>query len=308
MYSRSLEAVVSSANRFWLAVGTPENWHTAFDYNNIWGLKTSQQRYWDRLIENEDLVFFYATRPVSGVFGFGIVRTKLHQITPLWPQERVENRVIWPLRFEFDVVSALLPSSWKETRIVMPELKARARSGFQEVEAAVAEELIRALPPNAPQDLVLAYAIGLREKRIPLPVVREPVQVGNQHEHGQLLLTEIGRMQKLIADMEYPIENRRLDVVWRRVQRSVPSYVFEVQVSGNLTEAMGKLKQAYDLWNSKVFLVGKEEHVTPMSQLLNGTFHEIRDRLCFIELSQVEELYKRKRAYREFENQLGILP
>ena len=28
---------MSSYNKSWLAVGTPENWHTAFDYGGIWG-------------------------------------------------------------------------------------------------------------------------------------------------------------------------------------------------------------------------------------------------------------------------------
>ena len=121
------------------------------------------------------------------------------------------------------------------------------------------------------------------------------------------MLVEIGRLQRYVAEAEYPIENRRLDVVWRRVQRSVPSFVFEVHVSGNLTEAVGKLKHSAELWNSNIFLVGKEDHRAAVSQLAGGTFHEIQQRLRFLEFSQVEDLYQQKRAYRQLENQLGIL-
>jgi len=298
---------LASVNRFWLAVGTPENWHTAFDYGGIWGLKSTQERFWERISENNDLAFFYATVPVAGVVGYGLIRTKLHQISPLWPRERAENKVIWPLRFEFDVLSALPPAAWPQQRIVIPELKARARSGFQELESAIAEELLRALPSNAPQDLVLRQTVGTPTPttEVSLAAVLPPPH--NPHDHGQWLLAEIGRMQKFIVEIEYPLENKRLDVVWRRVQRSVPSYVFEVQVGGNLTEAMAKLKRAYELWNSNIFVAGREEHRSATDQLLSGTFHEIQQRLRFVELRQVERLYQSKRAYRELERQLGIL-
>jgi hypothetical protein len=298
---------VNGQAQFWLAVGTPENWLTAFDYGGIWGLKSSQRRFWEAMGENTDLVFFYATVPVGGVIGFGIIRTKLQQVSPLWPEERANDEVIWPLRFEFDVLSAVPPRAWREERIVIEALKARARGGFQSLEKEHAQVLIHSLPGAKPEDLVLTHPIGLRAKSSQLIPTPQAEPAHDPHGRAQNLLVEIGRLQKFVADAEFPIENRRVDVVWRRVQRSVPSYVFEVQVSGNLTEALGKLKQARDLWNSNIFLVGKEEHRIPAKQLLSGTFHEIRDRLRFIELTQVEDLYLRKQAYRELENQLGII-
>ena len=251
------------------------------------------------------MVFFYATMPVSGVVGYGIIRTKLHQLSPLWPQERADNRVIWPLRFEFDATSALPPSVWRDQRVVLDQLKARARSGFQEIEPRLAEELLRSLPSTAPRDLILTHPVGTRARPTIIPA--PPSLPEDPHDRAQWLLAEIGRLQKFVTDTEYPLENRRLDVAWRRVQRSVPSYVFEVQVGGNLTEAVSKLKQAFELWNSNIYLVAAEAHREPLSHLATGAFHEIQPRLRFIELQQVEQLYQRKRAYRELETQLGIL-
>ena len=297
---------MAGTTKFWLVVGTPANWHTAFDYSGIWGLRKTQRHYWESLAENTDLVFFYVTTPVSGVVGHGIVRTKLHQPSPLWPEERARNEVIWPLRFEFDVVACLPPHSWAEQRITSVELKSRARSGFQSLDASTATGLIRALPAQVPRDLVLTAQDSGRGVPTAFPTL-PPQMPADAHARAQWQISEIGRLQRFMAEREYPIENRRLDVVWRRVQRSVPSYAFEVQVGGNLTEGVGKLKQAYDLWNSNVFLVGKEEHRQPVNQLLSTTFREIRDRLRFIELGQIEELYESKRAYRELESQLGIL-
>jgi hypothetical protein len=297
---------MNSSNKVWLAVGTPENWHTAFDYGGIWGLKPSQKRYWDQMTENSDIVFFYVTSPVSGVVGNGVVRTKLHQISPLWPAERAENKVMWPFRFEFDVISCIPPTSWQAQRVGTEDLKTRVRSGFQQLEPNLAEQLMKAIPSGRPDGLVLSPGIdmcGLRNSSLEIP----PIQATDTHQQIQGLLAEIGRLQKFVVDVEFPIENRRVDVTWRRVQRSVPSYVFEVQVGGNITEALAKLKHAYELWNSHIFLVGKPEHRSPSARLCDSSFHEIRERLRFLELGQVEELHRRKLAYRNFEDQLGIL-
>jgi len=48
-------------------------------------------------------------------------------------------------------------------------------------------------------------------------------------------LVQIGRLQKFIAEEEYAFDIGKLDVVWRRVELSVPTYVFEVNVGGMFT-------------------------------------------------------------------------
>ncbi len=88
---------------------------------------------------------------------------------------------------------------------------------------------------------------------------------------------------------------------------SVPSHVFEVQVAGSLAEAMGKLTHAYDLWNSRILLVARQEHLVRFRELTAGSFREIRERVKFIDVAHVEELHQRKRAYQELESELGIL-
>jgi hypothetical protein len=63
-------------------------------------------------------------------------------------------------------------------------------------------------------------------------------------------LAEIGRLQEYLSETECKINGERLDVAWRRVAASVPQKVFEVQVSGNLYSAIGKLKKAHVYWNT----------------------------------------------------------
>ena len=68
---------------YWLMVGAVKNWITAFEHGNIWGLKKTQRHLWESLSE-KDIVLFYATQPVSGVIGHGIVKTKFIQDNFFW--------------------------------------------------------------------------------------------------------------------------------------------------------------------------------------------------------------------------------
>ncbi|KPL20022.1 MAG: hypothetical protein AMJ92_00855 [candidate division Zixibacteria bacterium SM23_81] len=288
----------------WLVVGNPQNWVTAFEHGNIWGLKVSQQRLWEGLQEN-DVLLFYATNPVSGIIGYGRVRTKFRQNQPLWPQEIKENRIIWPLRFEFDVDYCLPPDKWKARRLDTKDLFVRA--GFQLLDLERAEQLIStisnlvaAIPPSKPsmtRESAEEYS----------PPDEKPEEVLPNHNTVQEALVEIGRLQSFIAESEYPFDFGRLDVVWRRVEKSVPTYVYEIQMSGNLYQALTKLKHAYDLWNSHVFFVSPQKQLNTARHLLDGSFHEVRDRLKFIDCLKVEELLVRKRSYSELERELGIL-
>ncbi|MEM2237974.1 MAG: hypothetical protein QXR26_08165 [Candidatus Caldarchaeum sp.] len=127
------------------------------------------------------------------------------------------------------------------------------------------------------------------------------------HEQIKAMLVEIGRLQGYVSDAEYTMDGARLDVVWRRLERAVPTYVFEVQVGGDLYHALSKLKHARDIWNSKIFLVVGEEDITKADQLLSGTFHEIRQEIRVVKTSDIRELHERKKLYKELERRLGLI-
>jgi len=98
-----------------------------------------------------------------------------------------------------------------------------------------------------------------------------------------------------------------LDMVWRRVERSVPTYVFEVCVEGNFHLSLAKLKHAYDLWNSHIFLITSAEKIAEIEILLSGTFHEISDKIKILKIEDIQRLYSLKKQYKDFEKKLGIL-
>lgn len=268
---------------YWMAIGTPSNWMEAFAKGNIWGLRPRQKSRWGSLAEH-DTILFYATKPAAGVIGYGSVKAKFVQDQPLWADEIKEGKVIWPLRFEFNVDYCLPPDKWESNRITSDTLKLKVAVGFQSCDPQLAEQIISQLKQTKV------------EQPAELPLHREL-----QHK-----LVEVGKLQRQIAESEYVFDIGKLDVVWRRIEGSVPTYVFEVQVGGDLYHALAKLKHAFDLWNSRLFLVASPVDQERARKLLAGSFHEISERIKFIDLDKVDGLYERKKSYLDFEKELGI--
>lgn len=272
---------------YWLVVGTPEHWLVAFENGNIWGLQSNKLTWWDRLSEGDGLVF-YVTRPVGGAIGLGKVLTKFKQDKPLWPKEVAEDKVLWPLRFEFDVDFCFRPDEWKTQRLEIDAIRAVVQAGFQPLKPKAGQAAMQAFEPFVQK----AASDSLGDVSL--------------HEKLKQKVMEMGKIQKFLAEVEYPMDGTRLDVVWRRVEKSVPTYVFEIQVGGDIYHALAKLKHAYDLWNSRIFLIAAASDEAKFNTLISGTFHEIQERIRFIDTTKVEDLYLRKKAYRQLEGSLGI--
>ena len=285
---------------FWIVPGSEGNWRQALISNGIWGLKEDKldKIYWLAIVPN-DVILFYVSGDIKGIIGYGIVRSKFYQDKPLWEAEIKEGKVKWPLRFEFDVEFILPKNDWRNARISVPRGGA-FRQPLIYQEWADVEPIILALNPTASTKSL---------QKILIPLVK-PKEEELSPTHGNLknLILEIGKLQSFIADIEYPMGTERLDVVWRRLPESVPTYVFEVQVGGDLYHALGKLKHAHDIWNSRIFLVASADDLGTVNQLLSGTFHEIKSLLRFIEIEKIQSLYQSKQNIYQIEQELGLIP
>lgn len=268
---------------YWLIVGTSENWKEAFQKGNIWGFREKQRHSWGALQE-DDVVLFYVIRPVAGIIGYGTVKTKFRQTQPLWPEELEKNKVIWPLCFEFNVEHSLPPDKWETDKLTSELLRFKAGIRSRQLDTSFAQEMIS----------------KFKERRV--GEIEEPTS----HKEIKEKLIEIGKLQNYIAEGEYPFDLGRLDVVWRRVERSVPTYVFEICVKGDLYHDLAKLKHAFDLWSSRIFIIASDTDETKVRQLLSGSFHEIAKYLKFIDLEKVKELHRSKVNLIELEKELGI--
>jgi len=282
---------------YWIVKGDSDNWRLALAAKGIWGLKDQPlaKVYW-LAIAPGDTIFFYVTGNVKGVVGYGTVRAKFHQTTPLFADEIKAERVLWPLRFEFDVDYLLPDALWDEACIRVPG-GGQFRQPLIPVAKADAEANILKLNPSA---------VIQRDDELPAPKSSEPAQA--THTELQNLIAEVGRLQAYLANTEFPMGNERLDVVWRRLPESVPTYAFEVQVGGDVYHALGKLKHAYDLWNSRIFLVAEESSIGQARQLLLGTFHEIQPVVRIIDSKRMLALHRSKKAIYDIEREMGIIP
>ena len=156
------------------------------------------------------------------------------------------------------------------------------------------------------QQYAALFGVLCKEAGIAMPELGFD-QTASDIEHGRLirLLVEVGGLLGLISDKEFAHERFIYDVVWRKIPAAVPSHVFEVQVGGNLTEALARLKSAANLWNSKIFLVANSKDTEKARWMLGGSFPDIAQSMRFLVPAEVAEYVEMKRRLAEFERRFN---
>lgn len=274
---------------YWVLTGDRENWRRGIS-DRIWGVVPGLQSAWETL-QRGDFLFFYAKSPASKIFGTGIVRDKFRQDRPLWIDEVEVGKVLYPCRFTFDIVSFIDEDRWSSEG-VHPEAGIPVRAGMNRIANT---DNIRAL--LAQTECLLAVQPSPTEEESP---------TSSLHDQVKEKLREIGRLQDYLSETECKINGERLDVAWRRVAASVPQKVFEVQVSGNLYSAIGKLKKAHLYWNSQPFLVLQRAERSKAADLLSGPFLEIQKSVIVRDIEAVDELFTRVKRADESRQQFGL--
>ena len=271
----------------WVLSGDVENLKMAIK-ESVWGVTEKLRSEWEALNKDDDLVF-YCSRPVSGIVGFAKAKNKFKQDQPLWREEREKKSVIWPYRFDFEVLYALPENEWQRRAI-------RLKRGLR---------IMRGMSRIKNPDLLNQIYDEAKERWGYGPKTDSDK---SEHSHIKELLVELGRLTGYIAEQEFvfPDIKERLDVVWRRVVASVPTFAFEVHIEGNMHQALTKLKHAYDIWNSNIYLVVKDEELGKASQYVEGAFHEIKSRLRIITVSKVRELYDIQKKDFQLKSEVGF--
>jgi predicted RNA-binding protein len=287
--------------KYWVLSGNTENWETALK-DNIWGVREGRlKKLWEK-ISIGDSLFFYCLSPIGGIIGFGKCQAKFKQDKPLWSDEIRESKVIYPYRWQFLPAFVLSNSEWRTRRIPLGgEIKIGYRAGLNPVKNIEAINILNAKIKGQWKTEVIETSISdFLDKAIKQ---RKPDLHGNTKE----LLVNLGKISGYMVEDEYQMDGQRIDVIWKRIEKGVPTFVFEVQVGGNVTEALGKLKHAFDLWNSNLYVVIEDKDRPKVDNLLSGTFHEIRDKLTVILISEIEEFYKIKVTEAKLKEKLKLI-
>ena len=276
----------------WVLSGNEDNWERGLN-EGVWGVTEKLKSEWEKLEKNDDLIF-YCSNPISGIIGHAKARNKFKQDKPLWREEVKQNRVIWPYRFDFETVYVLPRTEWKR-RAVKIQLGRRVIRGMSMIKNPTLSEQIFS-------KLFEEWSYSATEQRS-FDMERVP-----EHARIKNLLIELGKLSGYIVEQEYPFSDikERLDVVWRRVVASVPTFVFEVQIGGSMHQALTKLKHAYDVWNSNIYLVVKDDDYDRAIQYVKGAFHEIRSQLRIVKVSKILELYEIQRKDYLLKSEVGF--
>jgi predicted RNA-binding protein len=268
--------------KLWILTGNEENWETALNSGNVWGVREGGLVSRWKNLQKGDTLLFYAKAPIKGLIGVGKLESKFKQDRPLWPDEIRENKVIYPYRFDFQILGVLTPDKWNEGAIAVADLPLSIQAGVNPVsKVETVTELLNRVGDK--------FSLSLETPE----EIKEDKPRGEISLHNQIRdkLTEIGQMERFISEKEYPIDGERLDVAWRRVPRGVPTKVFEVQIGGSPHQALAKVKHAHDLWNSEPFIIVDKGSLPKVEELLSGTFHELKPDIHVISIDKVQELY-----------------
>ncbi len=262
--------------QYWNLPGNLENWNIGIE-RKVWGMKSKFFQTWNR-ISVGDILFFYVSAPIKGIIGYGHVTTKFIGESPLWPDEIEKSEVIYPYLFEFEIDKLLESVQWRKRCVSVHDLNIVIQS-------------IGRIPQEKAKKIFQRF--GAEFQAVPkIKEEKSPYEKLSKHDQAKKLLLEIGRMQGYISEEEYRLDGERLDTVWKKVEKSVPKYAFEVQIGGDIYHALGKLKHASDIWNSQIYLVIDQESIPKVTELLSGTFHEIAGMLKVLQLERIAELGK----------------
>ncbi len=127
-----------------------------------------------------------------------------------------------------------------------------------------------------------------------------------KHNEIRDMIRAIGGFLGKVSDTEYPIDSYRLDAAWRRIKAGNPSHVFEVHFGGNFFEALTKLKHSWDKWNSKPFLVTTDKFQEKAEQLLEGSFHEMKDVIRIVNWKKIVTLHKLEKEVSKIKTEMKI--
>ena len=273
----------------WVLSGNSVNWERAVG-ESVWGVTEKLRNEWERLSKNDDLIF-YCSKPVKGIIGLAKAKNKFKQDKPLWEDEIREKRVIYPYRFDFEI-SYVLPRNEWEKRAISIKRGLRVMRGMSRI---TNPDLLKQIYDEAREK----WGYGSKDDG------------GKDSDHSRIkkLLIELGKLSGFIVEQEFefPDIKERLDVVWRRVAASVPTFVFEVHIGGSMHQALTKLKHAYDVWNSNIYLVVKDDdESSKASRYVEGAFHEIKNRLRIITVSKIQELYEIQKKDFQLKSEVGF--
>jgi len=296
----------------WVLPSAAENWRFSLTQTPaIWGLRSSRMTdiYFSQLAPG-DILLMYVTNPTQGFIGFASMSEKyIDREKCYWPDEVKAGKVIYPLRFRMNVETVLPPEVWETARIPRKILPYTVR-GFSPLDDALATKVSSQIDKQwrTPRVLTRPTVVPFGPRGTELE--ETPPALQPKHDEIKAQLVEIGNFQNYVTEVEYQIplqgQTMRLDVVWKREVEGVPTFAFEVEMSGNVERAGVRLRHAFDRWNSRPYLVVKQDD-SVRARNMYGSQDAFGRILKMTSPDRIRELHDAKSALRKLEKELGLI-
>ena len=268
--------------------------------NKVWGVRKESptlQGIWSRINAGDDAIL-YCSR-ISVVLGTARIVGRREKREPWWFEELQSGENIYQYIIDLDDLTLLVEPDAQED-----EWKKHGLSNVREL-GITRGHITRGANPiktDGEQIFQRTYEAVRKQRHAGKRIASE----SPQHDRIRERIYEIGLLLDRPAAKEYKINNKRLDVVWKRIPQGVPSFVFEVHVAGNLYAAFAKLKHAWDLWNSKPVLVTTDQHMEEARNWLSGSFHEMQHVAVILDWADVARFHQSLERVSEIRSKLGL--
>jgi predicted RNA-binding protein len=292
--------MVSLEQSYWLFSVTPENWKIMRS-NKIWAVRTKNIA---EKVKRGDYVVLYVAHTKAFCSVIQIAGDWIQSVKPYWVDEIEENKVMYPFKANVNLIqeglariSEMVPkvsfvTNKKNWGVYVQGTPANCRRPLPERDYQIIVDAMKSNPLPTDISSIFVEAPKKVEKRPAQKEVKRQTSEPPKHNEIRDMIVEIGNLEGKIAEEEYPLDNLRLDAVWKTIQSGIPKWAFEVQLGGNFYEALTKLKHAWDKWNSKPVLVTTDYYVTQAKSLLEGSFHEMRDDARIVNWEKIVRLHR----------------
>jgi hypothetical protein len=163
-------------------------------------------------------------------------------------------------------------------------------------------------------DIAIRVINAVRTKAGYKPTTPQPpAETKPSHDDLVRELLELGEWLGFVVKKEEytPDKLYRIDVVWTDAEGHAPLKAFEVEISGNVDNALARLTHTYDMWHcEQLWLVVSDEAEAERAKKLveprlKGSFAKIKEKVKILGWKELHDMYNGIKSHSELIKELS---
>ena len=108
------------------------------------------------------------------------------------------------------------------------------------------------------------------------------------HTVIQRLIVETAKYLELFGEYEWRIDNYRIDAVWKKTPDSCPFFLFEIELSGNISAAINRLNDAWLKYsNPSLYLIVKDWQIQKAVDIIRNSLPHMLDKIKILSTDDI---------------------